>query len=573
MSDITFIRNENEGFRIHHISEIYQGQSPTLEGGRVVPNVGDHVIDDSTGFSKTYRVNSVTEDLVAVLSPLYSDESQNNNSNDVLNTGLSNNSVVKNIVYLDTKGIKSRMTTEHTQYVYGEEFVSCKIFLGTDTTVTGEVISQRYNPEGVVISDVIPLEEISDSPNTPPSAGSSVRGIKRVPVTVVDATQLTEGSLVTIVYYTATNSSKSMDTFVVTMTDAIRDTDYNTKAIQSIDLVSPLVADIGGYDSAVILNDYGVPFATNSLQCDVTYTDGSVVRLDVDGVKIRLIGVSEFDHFSLGQPTSLTLAYYPAPNEAVIGVTGTSVRVKTKQYLLANNKADEAFALKVFIEPVWGGPTVGYNIRYWVLNDENSFMVEPAGSNIFLEGDVDSGTASYNPRLYGTKQHLLVRLNVDGQLPGSYPTHPMTQRVAVTLNTPTAEGLDPWIIDYPTDGTGTLGLRSRIRYISSANTLDIRSPMGDYSNLEEMLDALYEPSYPIYDPTLQFTALKPTHIRIEVPGFTHTMPIEDWSAYIDTTGFTITGNSTGRLVWLLRNSTNDPFKILSTTPLMVKTTI
>lgn len=573
MSDITFIRNENEGFRIHHISEIYLGQSPTLAGGRIVPNKGDHVIDDTSGFSKTYRVNSITADLVAVLTPLYSSDLQAINSNDVLNKGLSNNSVVKNVVYVDTTGIKARLTTEHTQYVYGEEFVACKIFLGTDTSEEGEVISQRFNPEGVVVSNVIQLEEVSDSPNTPPVPGNSVRGIKRVPVTVIDATNVTEGSLVTIVYYTATNSSKSMDVFVVSLTDAIRDTNYSTLAVQSIDLVSPLVADIGGYDSAMILNDYGVPFATNSLQCDVTYTDGSVVRLDVDGVKIRLIGINEFDHFSLGQPTSLTLAYYPSPNEAVIGVSGTSVRVKTKRYLLANNKADEAFALKVFIEPVWGGIAVGYTMRYWVLNDENSFMVEPAGSNIFLEGDGEN-TANYNPRLYGTKQHLLLRLNVDNQLPGSYPTHPMTQRVAITLRSPSNnEGFDPWVIDYPTDGTGALGLKSRIRYTSSNKTLDFRSPMGEYSNLEEMLDALYEPSFPIFDPTLQTNASKPTHIRLEIEGFSHTMPVEKWASFIDATGFPVVNNSTGRLVWLLRNKESDPFKILSTTPLMVKTTI
>lgn len=572
MSEITFIRNENEGFRTHHISEIYVGQTPTLTTGRIVPNIGDHVVDDTTGFLRTYKVSNVDDNLVATMSALYSSELNDDRSDDSLVRGLSNNSNVRNVAYVDTTGNKSRLTVEHTQYVYGSAFVSCKIFLGTDTGVTGTVISERYNPEGVMVSDVIQLEEISDSPATLPTAGNSVRGIKRVPITIIDSTQIVEGSLVTIVYYTATNSSKSMDTFIVSLTDAIRDTDYSTLTIESIDLVTPLLAEVGGYDTSVILNDYGVPFATNSLQCDVTYNNGEVVRLDVDGVKIRLIGINEFDHFSLGQPTTLTLAYYPAPNESIVGVTGTATRVKTKKYLLANNKADTAFALKVFIEPVWLGSLDGYDIKYWILNDENSFMVPPAPSNIFIEGD-GVNTQVFDPKLYGVKQHLLIRLNVDDQLPGSYPTHPMTQRVAITLQEPNIEGLDPWIIDYPTDGTGLLGHKVKLRYNATNKTIDIRNPLAGYSNLEEMLDTLYEPTYPIFDPLLQSTPLKPTHFRIETGTLNVTLPIEEWAAYIDTTGSVITNNATGRIVWLLRNQVNDPFKILSVTSLIIKTTI
>lgn len=554
MSTPILIEPEDKRFRTWLIEELYFGGA-VPNNTRYKPNVNDKVIDYSTG---EYRVIQVDADGIPTLELLlrYNQDGGLDLDSDSLLTALSQYqpTTVTPFYFDDSTKPKFTCTVDGTFVNYSVESDRMIFFRGTDTSENGEVISEKYDGSGQLIDNTVDLNAID--PKQP---------AVKIPTPFATSTTLTPGDIVSGVAYKANGGVSRKTLFIVQASAANRPLDLSGIFIDGIRLKSDL---LDPNNDRLIINDANTSFASNLVKAEILYSDGSFVETDIDGVKMKLLNLDQFDTTALVRPTSVVLAYYPGPHEPFInGVNNGGLAHITKTYFLANERQVDDFGLKLFVIPHYISIAAGYRLEYRLVNLERDIDID-----VTTDVQVQASSGTFQPTNYGNEQELTVSLNMDDVAPGVYDGFVHTQKVDITVEIPGSGGRDPFVIDYNGDGINPYGVG--IHASCSPGVKGKLNLKNGLATQTEWFSYLYNTAGILFDRSLLDEPPRPTHFRYEylVDGRLISSPeisIDKWDENHDKVAGIAEWieDSTINIVWLINNAGD--WDVLGHSPLIV----
>ena len=411
----------------------------------------------------------------------------------------------------------------------------CKVFMGTDTSINGEVLSKIYDASGNFVSTSVPLELVALDSHT----NYAVKIVKRFNVTK----QIVNGERVTAVIYADDGHVVERRQFLVENTDTIADVSASTKYISEISLesiwMSPTTPDQIDYP----LN---IPMDAMNAVGVVTYSDGSTMRLPVDGGRFALLGLEGRLSSIIGQPHELVLRYRMSDSELAYASTGVNGRYITKPYRIITTNPNNSIAVKLFGYPFWSGDDVGYKMRWFLLNLDRNVKFEVTDYVRFAEN-----TGAYDPKLYGYLQRKCVSINLR-DVSQSFIPFVHTQLVDIYLHQPADNNPEAnWTVATESGNQNIFG--GQVWGQRNGNKVSFKAGHADF---ESWLTAYYYNTLPLIDPTKEVRPLAPTHFAVNYGGTETEWPITDWDKELAIAA-TVSSKTTATIRFFKRTATGD----------------
>lgn len=434
-------------------------------------------------------------------------------------------------------------------YVKGSAHSYMRVFLGNDIGVNGVCIS-GYMRNGQMVSDRIPLEVALDG-------AGGIKTIKN-PVPAICTKIPENGELVTAVVYNSVNDITQIATCNVLLTDMAQATTKPQKQIVDIRLNSPQLSTSNANQLELPVN---TPIDDILVTCEVIYTTGSVEK-NIDGSKIKLFGFKSsgaYDEMmissSLGMEIPLQLSYALSADETYIGndiVDG----VINRRYTAITERIDGAYSPKLFVVPVWAGADRGYRLEYYLTDLRRDGIYNATSYVRYAEN-----SPPIDPKLYGIKQRVAVRVNT-AEVSPTFKNHWHTETFTITFTAPGTEKRDNFILEYY-KGNPAYGDDMYVQFTPfnvTYNKLDITCGK---STLQEWLDAIYYPTYPVFDRKAEGSKPPaPTHFELAIGSRTFRYAITDWHKEL-TVDTPIEDGNTIRINWIVETATDYLFMGLS----------
>lgn len=488
------------------IDEIWQGATGT---NKYVPKLKDYVRNPDT--YETFIVNYI--DPVTLIPTLTAIRPAN------MSTDFSETDILFGVgagtptetyrVYVDKSVTPYIMAVDKRVPVPGSDPAYCKIFKGSVYDGSGEVVSKVYDSQGRYISDQIPLEIVSIDSHT---------NVALKTVEVCHTTyDLVDNEIVTAVFYTAQGHVVMKRQLLVENTAFIRSLNLSQKYITHIGLESAFISPT---DDHVLNYPLNIPINALNLVGIVYYSDGSTLRLPVNGTKFRMFGIEQYVSTIIGQSIDLVLSYALGPNEeAYAGIAATNHYI-TEPYRLVTTNPNNSYAVKLFGYPVWIDANNGYTMKWWLLNLDRNIWFDVTPFVKFSEN-----TGAFNPKGYGILQRKSIYINLK-DVSGSFKTFIHSQLVDIVLNDQPNLTHDPWTMSNESiSSNNPYGLGLFGKHIS-ATQLNISSGIIDPV---EWLDRVYLKTYPLVNPMSEITTMNPSHFVIMYAGQEAEFPIEEWN--------------------------------------------
>lgn len=523
-------------WRMWSITEVWRGPNFPLETFRFVPKVKDYVIDPDT--FETWIVDHL--DPVSLTPTLWAIRPAGMNyslTEEDLLFGVgpgaqldTYRAFLNDSVFPHTMVIDPRFMPKGTMASYA------KVFLGTDTSDAGEVISKVYDASGNFISNAVPLELVAlDS-----HVNYAVKIVKRFNVT----RQFPTGERITVVIYADDGHVVERRQFLIENTDTIQDSNAGLKYITEISLesiwLSPTSADQLDYP----LN---IPMDAMNLIGVVHYSDGSKLKLPVDGGKFAMLGLEGRLSSIIGQPHELVLRYAMSETEQAYASTGVNGRYITKPYRIITTNSNDSIAVKLFGYPFWEGAEFGYRMRWFLLNLARNVKFEVTPYVRFAEN-----TGPYDPKLYGYMQRKAVTINLR-DVSGSFIPYIHTQVVDIVLEEPADH--DPesnWTVaTESSDIHPRFG--SRVWGRKNGNLVNF---MADHADMDSWLEEYYYKTKPLVNVASENAPMVPTHFEVNLGGTVTEWPLGSWNQDLNIAS-TVPGLSTASIRFFKRTASGD----------------
>lgn len=538
MSTVAPIYNPDGMWQIWNWKDIYTGPNGT---GQYVPKVGDeiHQIVNST-LSRHYCAAVDTATMLPTILPLTEiDYSTSTQPADVL---FGTTPETYRVLY-DTSVTPARLVVDGRLSVHRATAQGCKIFLGTNTTSSGTVISAYYDSNGSYVSDTLPMELVAVENGQNYGTKSPVPGWTTA--------RLTQGDVVTAVLYDGSNTPLSFKELIVVESGFVRSLNASSKTVVGISLLTPFLSVA---NNSLINFPVNLPISSLNLEGVVSYNDGSTAKFAVDGTRFSVAGLENFSPTVVGQTCGLTLKYTLQPGENAIGASGVTDRIFAQNYTLVTTRVEGSYSVQLYCYPVWGNNTTGYSLKWFMYDLDRSVTYDVSGLV-----QVDSTTA-YNPTLYGTKQTLKVYLNLKN-VNALYNAFVHTQNVDLVLNSmgtyrPINGAINVWSVSQQAGQVPMFGKGVHATYFQQTVASSIVRLNGDYSTYSEWLNAYYTLTRPLFDPATESTAPEPTHFDLVIGSTTLTFTVAQWNAPI-TVNQSLTNNTNVYLRFFQRTSTRD----------------
>ena len=522
-------------WKIWALDEIWQG--PTGPGARrFVPKVKDYVIDpelyvtwivdhlDPVSLTPTLReirpagwsYTLTNEDLIFGVGPSAQLDTYR---------AFLNDSVTPHTMALDP-----RFMPKGTMASY------CKVFLGTDTSDAGEVLSKVYDGSGNFVSTAVGLELVALDSHT----NYAVKVVKRFNVTK----KLVNAERVTAVIYADDGHVVERRQFLVENTDTIADVSASTKYISEISLESIWMSETTADQIDYPLN---IPMDALNTVGVVTYSDGSTLRLPIDGGKFALLGLEGRLSTIIGQPHELVLRYRMSDTELAYASTGVNGKYITKPYRIVTLNPNNSIAVKLFGYPSWESESFGYRMRWFLMNlDRNVFF------EVTNEVQYSETSGPYEPKLYGYLQRKAVSINLRDVSTAFIPfVH--SQIVDIWLQEPADNSPEEnWrVASESNDNSETFGIGVWGQKVGSKVSFK-----ANHETLESWLDAYYYKSAPLVDPTRESRPIVPTHFVVSYGGVETEWTIDQWDKEL-AISTTVTPKTTAILRFIRRKVAGD----------------
>lgn len=521
-----------------NIEEVY---FPTHGNGRYVPPVNSVVKDNSFGLHLVTHINPDTFE--PTLLPWMIASSGSAANPDDGRIGYIGSKQDNYRCYMDSGVMPHPAAIENALVVMGSESSFGKLFLGTDISANGKVISKMYDATGNYLHDRIPLEVVVNED----LYNQTCKAFKQFYL----SDDLVNGEVVTLVAYN--NANMPTDSWLLNIAERkyVKSAAANTKYIIDVSLIS-------NYLSTTNPNTLDIPINVNldsiALQVKVKYNDGSSKTMPVDGVKVRYIHDTYIPTVP-EQNVRSVLSYRVDADEVCYDATGGVVPYFTKEYTIHTTPVEGAYAVKLYAFPSWNVTRLEWTLNYYLYNLDRNIS-----TNVTNYVRLSPGSNPFDPTITnGQIQTFVVAITLNDVDPEIFPgEYVHTQVIKLSLNStlPRPE-MDNWYAYF--DGTDAYGIKTyaEATYITGADFN--LSLISECESVEEWLNKLYYKVYPLYAPSLNEGAPPaPTHFALSNPstGVSVTYPLASWNTVIPyNTAQQLGENCVIR--WIQRTSTVD----------------
>jgi hypothetical protein len=515
------------------ISEIWTGQQGA---NRYVPKVNDYVIDPAT--FTTWIVDHL--DPITLIPTLRiirpANMSFSFSETDVLfGVGPGTQSDTYR-VYIDQSVTPHVLAVDNRLRIAGSMASYVKIFKGSDLSETGQVISKVYDSSGNYISQAVPLELVAIDNHV----NYAIKTVKVCHTTE----ELMDGEIVTAVVYSDTGHVVSKRQLLVENTSFIRSLNVSQKYVSHISLECPFLSQSVDNTIEFPLN---VPLNALNMMGVVHYSDGSTLKLPVNGSKFTMHGVDQYVSSIVGQRVDLVLSYALSDNEVAYANTNVNGRYVTEAYFLLTTNPNNSYSVKLFGYPYFIDENNGYQMRWWLFNLDRNISFEVTPFVRFSEN-----TGPYDPKGYGYLQRKSVSLNLR-DVSAAFKPFIHTQLVDIVLNGPPTSDNNPWSISHESISTRSpFGIGLFAKRVGN-NQINISSNFTDFL---EWKDHFYKRTYPLVNNRTELVPPNPTHFVINYEGIDTEYQMDDWSANLNVSS-AVSIYKTVSIKFIKRTSTGD----------------
>lgn len=442
-------------------------------------------------------------------------------------------------VYLDQSVTPHVLAVDTRLRVAGTMSSYAKLFRGSDLSGNGDVIGFLYDQNGVFLSQNIPLELAAIDSHVNHS-------IKIVSVAYTNVS-LADGEIVTVVIYDDEGHVVSKRQLLVENTSFIRDVNVSQKYVSSISLESPFLSQV---EQNTLEYPINIPLQAFNMTGVVNYSDGSKLRMPVDGSRFKILGLERFLGTVVGQNIKLALSYALGANETAYGTVSGDGKFVTAPYGLKTINQVGSYSVRLYCYPVWVDPTVGYVLKWFLYNLDRdiSFDVTP-----FIS--YNSPAQSFNGKTFGVNQFVSVRVNIR-DVSSSFNSYIYVQNVQIQLREPGTARTTNWAIKYETTQPNPYGvdLNAKIDILSATSTRIYLS--SGCTTQTEWLERLYFNTKPMYDNRRETKAPTPNFFAIEVGSARYEYPVSAWNnPVVINSGLEV--NDTLFIEWIQRQASGD----------------
>lgn len=489
-----------------NITEIYIGNAGAK---RYVPKVNDMVMDSDLYI--VYLVVGIDPTtLIATLVEVKPNNQSNNlSTNDILFGVGPGTQADTYRVYLDSSVTPHILAVDARLKVAGTMCSYAKIFRGADvSSLTGKVISRLYDQAGTLLSQNIPLELAAVDSHVNHS-------IKVVSVCYTGET-LIDGELVTVVFYNDAGHVVSKRQLLVENTSFIRSVNAGQKYVSHISLDTPFMSPTG---DGLIEFPLNIPIQALNLMGIVHYSDGTTLKMPVDGTKFRLYGMDQYVSTIVGQKIELVLSYALSSDEIVYGAVTSDGKYVTAPYNIVTTSTDGSYMVKLFGYPVWQNGINGYRMSWFLYNLDRNIKFDVTQYVTF-----GANSSAFDPLAYGLLQRLVVNINLKN-VSGAFKAYIHTQTIDIVLKQPGGDPRTNWLVGFESSTSKPLfgeGLSARI----NGNDINISSGIATFNEWKERL---YNQTYPVFDSSIEINAPTPNFFALVYESYRFEFPIENWS--------------------------------------------
>lgn len=433
-------------------------------------------------------------------------------------------------VYVDKSKTPFTMAVDTRLRIAGTMSHYCKIFRGSVVdTENGKVISRVYDSNGQFLSENIPLELAAIDSHTNYSI--------KIVATCSTLENMPDGEIVTAVIYRSDGVVVSKRQLMVENTSFIRDLNVSKKYVTGISLESPFLSPTIENQIDFPLN---VPKNAMNLMGVVAYSDGSTLKLPVDGTKFTMFGLSGFLSDIVGRRSKLTLHYALSPSEASFASTD-------EPYDIEIVDPNNSYTVKLFGYPFWIDSANGYQMRWLLLNLDRNIVFDVTGKVIF-----NDNTGPFDPKGYGYTQQKSVSINLK-DVSGAFKPFIHTQLVEIVLMREPDNVHTPWMVGTEASSTRPSYGEGMFAKKVSDTSLNLSSGLTDYATWKQKA---YLQTYPLVNLASETAPVDPTHFTVTLNGVSTTYPISDWNVDINV-GNTIPVYGTISIQFLKRVGSSD----------------
>jgi hypothetical protein len=259
----------------------------------------------------------------------------------------------------------------------------------------------------------------------------------------------------------------------------------------------------------------------------VTYSDGTSIRLPVDGTKFQLFGLDTYLSTQIGQKPDLLLKYNVSPDEVAYGVDGYDGNSITERYKLTTMNVNGAYAVKLFGYPVWIDALNGYKLEWYLFN-----MERDSYHRVTAHVRVDGNSQTWKPLAYGTSQDLRVSVNLRDVDP-TYKDHIHSQTINVVLLHPATEvNLSNWTIGFDPNQEPPYGRELKAKHTFVNTTLSKIDISQGETTVDAWLERMYWQTKPIHNPAVEVKAPLPNMFAIVVGEDEYEFDLGQWSSLL-----------------------------------------
>lgn len=519
---VDLIRDVNRGFHQWHISQIYIPGSPN--SGLFVPNPLDLVLDYDAGWLRVVSVDYTTG--VSIRVPWAPPTNSSISDDDILlgaGPGYQSESFR---VFLNTAVVPHTLSPDTRLHKYGAENRYYKVFRGSDITSSGQVISAFYDQSGEFLGSEVPFKLVQM-----PAVDN--RGIMK-PAAGYTAYKLNDGDTVTLVTYSDAGHQVSIDRLVVVNSTFTPSTSDSVKYVRGISIESSFLSPS---DPNVLMFPINQLVRNVNITGVVTYSDGSQLRMPVDGNKFRLDGLNEYVSTVPGQRVPLVLHYFLSPDEYSYLVNPSIDNHISVDYEAVTTAVNGSAGVKLYAFPVWVDVLTGYRLEFYLYN-----LLREQWYNVTNVVQMGSESVVFDPIRYGVAQHLAVAVNLK-QVDPLFADWRHVQTLTVSLKAPGSDTtVENWEVIYtpgqnPPSGLGTKALAHFI----NVNNWELDLTCGALT-LAEWLAKVYTPQQPLVDESTEIEAPVPNFLLIRSGNYEVEVPITQWNTMMTMTEVPLQGH-------------------------------
>ena len=504
--------NLHRGWKIWNIKDIFTGAAGT---GLFCPNVDDLIVDLMSGWYRVTTIDITTGKCTFIPWTLPMVSQNNVIVDQLLGVGTGYQSETWR-VYIDTRQMPYSMQIDGRLHMYRSDADHYKVFLGTDITDNGILISASYSPSGEYINENIGLEHVGhDNVNNwavwAPKAGNTNR-------------RLNNGEVVTVVTYNAVGNALSHSMMLIENTTLVRRTAAGRKQIRSIGLRSPYLSEADPSQLVVPIN---VDLRTVVMTGVVRYNTGEELEIPIvlDGTgKMSLHGLRWYSPTIQSYPNKLTLSYKLSDDEYSLEHGITENGYITEPLTIRAIAADNAYSVRLYAFPTWNDPAARYDLDFWMFNVDRDQYYRVPRSVI----ETPDNEVSFDGTDYISRQRLkfgVLLSNVDP----IFPQHKFVQTAEFSLMKPGSSKGDKWQLKCDPSqerffGTGVIAAN---RFVNT--NLSYLSLKNGAVDLDAWLDKVYYPLNHLFDDTSEVRSLEPTHFIIHTKSREYVFGVAQWN--------------------------------------------